>query len=42
MKAILKTMPENMELKVDKTFTSKTNTRRLKRLIPELVELLAS
>jgi hypothetical protein len=41
MKSILKTMPEDMELRINEVFTSETNKKKLKKLIPELLELLA-
>jgi hypothetical protein len=34
-------MPEDMELRINEVFTSETNKKKLKKLIPELLELLA-
>ena len=41
MKVLLKTMPEDSKLKIEKTFTSKTNRKIAKDLIPELLKLMA-
>jgi hypothetical protein len=40
MKALLKTLPEDLELKVDEVFTSKENKKITKKLVPELLDLL--
>ena len=40
MKALLKTLPEDLELKVDEVFTSKENKKIIKKLVPELLDLL--
>ena len=41
MKTILKTLPENLELRYDEKYTSEANTEILKDLIPRLVTSMA-
>src|SRR3990170_2678733 len=40
MKAILKTIPPELDLNYDETFTSQTNIEIRRKLIPELIESL--
>ena len=40
MKTILKTLPEDLEMKYDERFTSKANADILRNIIPHLVDAL--
>jgi hypothetical protein len=40
MKVILKTIPSNLDLKYDETFTSKANIDIRRKLVPELIDAL--
>lgn len=40
MKAILKTLPPEFELKSDETFTSESNDKILRKLVPELLNAM--
>ena len=40
MKAILKTLPQEFEFKIDETFTSETNNKIRRKLIPELLKAM--
>ena len=42
MKAIMKTMPSELELRYDEKFTSEENTNVLRDLIPRLIEAMKS
>jgi CRISPR/Cas system-associated protein Cas10 (large subunit of type III CRISPR-Cas system) len=41
MKAIYKTVPPKMELKIDESFRGEKNTKIMRKLVPELLRLLA-
>ena len=40
MKSILKTLPPELNLKHDETFTSESNTEILRKIIPELLKAM--
>ena len=40
MKAILKTLPSEFEFKIDETFTSETNDKIRRKLVPELLKAM--